>query len=267
MTGPADTPDMTPDAGPPLLQVQGGRATITLNRPAHHNRLHMDDLLVLQRHIAALQADADVRLLVLTARGRSFCSGFHLGDFDKQPHQPGAGPRLFEQTVDALEALAVPSICRFNGSVFGGATDLALACDFRIGVHGMALRMPAARLGLHYYPSGLRRYVSRLGLATAKRLFLLADSVPAEELLALGYLDRLVPIGQLDAVVQAMADALAAGAPLALRGMKQSLDEIARGEFHLSTLREREARCAASADLCEGRAAMAEKRAPRFSGR
>ncbi len=264
----ANAADNAADAGPPLLQLQQGRATITLNRPAHHNRLHVDDLLLLQRHFEALAADPGVRLLVLTGTGRSFCSGFHLGDFDAAPlSHPGAGPQLFEQTVDALEALAVPSICRFNGSVFGGATDLALACDFRVGVQGMQLRMPAARLGLHYYPSGLRRCVSRLGLATAKRLFLLADTVGADELLALGYLDRLVSAAGLDAEVQRIADALAAGAPLALRGMKQSLDEIARGDFHLATLREREARCAGSEDLREGRAAMAEKRAARFVGR
>jgi enoyl-CoA hydratase/carnithine racemase len=262
---------------PPVLHLHDGRATITLNRPAHHNRLHAEDLLVLQRHFDTLAADPAVRLLVLTGAGRSFCSGFHIGDFgdaegpgaaaSAAAAAPLAGPHLFEQTVDALEALAVPTICRFNGSVYGGATDLALACDFRVGVNGMMLRMPAARLGLHYYPSGLQRYVSRLGLATAKRLFLLAEDVPAAQLLALGYLDRLIDAPQLDAEVQAIADALAAGAPLALRGMKASLNEIARGDFHLSTLREREARCAASADLAEGKAAFAEKRRPRFSGR
>lgn len=253
--------------GPPLLTLHNGRATLTLNRPAHHNRLHVQDLLALLRHFDALAAAPGVKLLVLTATGRSFCSGFHIGDFDGEPTAPSAGPHLFEQTVDALEALAVPTICRLNGSVYGGATDLALACDFRVGVTGMSLRMPAARLGLHYYPSGLRRYVSRLGLATAKRLFLLAEEVPAAELLALGYLDRLVAPDRLDATVQAIADALAAGAPLALRGMKTSLDEIARGEFHLSRLREREALCAHSDDLREGKAAFAEKRAPRFTGR
>jgi enoyl-CoA hydratase/carnithine racemase len=109
--------------------------------------------------------------------------------------------------------------------------------------------------------------VSRLGLATAKRLFLLAEAVTATELLALGYLDRLVSAAQLDAEVQAIADALTAGAPLALRGMKASLDEIARGEYHLSRLREREALCAHSDDLREGKAAFAEKRPPRFTGR
>jgi enoyl-CoA hydratase/carnithine racemase len=127
--------------------------------------------------------------------------------------------------------------------------------------------MPAARLGLHYYPNGLRRYVSRLGLATAKRLFLLADAVPATELLALGYLDRLAAPGELDAEVQAITDALAAGAPLALHGMKASLNEIARGTFDLPAMRAREALCAASADLQEGKTAFAERRPPRFVGR
>ena len=262
-----------PPPGPPLLQLHDGRATLTLNRPAHHNRLHVEDLLALQRHFDRLAADPAVRLLVLTGAGRSFCSGFNLGDFgdvDGEPAAGGAaplaGPHLFEQTVDALEALAVPTICRFNGPVYGGATDLALACDFRVGVAGMTLRMPAARLGLHYYPSGLQRYVSRLGLATAKRLFLLAEDVPADQLLVLGYLDRLVDAAQLDAEVQTIADALAAGAPLALRGMKASLNEIARGDYDLPTLRRRESRCAASTDLAEGKAAFAEKRRPHFSG-
>ena len=260
----------TTPAGPPLLHIQHGRATITLNRPAHHNRLHTQDLLVLQQHFTALAADPALRLLVLTGNGPTFCSGFHIGELGaaevSQPVGPQVGPQLFEQTVDALEALPLPTICRFNGSVYGGATDLALACDFRVGVAGMALRMPAARLGLHYYPSGLQRYVTRLGLAAAKRLFLLAETVPAERLLALGYLDCLAAPAQLDTEVQALADALAAGAPLALRGMKASLNEIARGALHLPALQQRAALCAASADLREGQAAFAAKRSPRFTG-
>ena len=208
-----------------------------------------------------------MRVLVLTGSGRAFCAGFHLGELEESESSASDDPQLFEHTVDALEALPLPTIARLNGGVFGGATDLALACDFRVGVQGMALRMPAARLGLHYYPSGLRRYVSRLGLAAAKRLFLLAETVPADELLRIGYLDALVPAARLDAEVDALADALAAGAPLALRGMKQSLNDIARGEFDLPRLREREALCAASEDLREGLAAFAAKREPVFGGR
>jgi enoyl-CoA hydratase/carnithine racemase len=205
--------------------------------------------------------------LVLTATGPSFCSGFHLGSLADGARAAQAGPQLFEQTVDALEALPVPTVCRLNGSVYGGATDLALACDVRVGVDTMVLRMPAVRLGLHYYPSGLRRFVTRLGVGAAKRLFMLAQDVPAAELLRIGYLDRCVPAAGLDAAVHEIVDALDRGAPLALRGMKASLDEIARGEYDLARLRERETLCAGSEDLREGQEAMAQKRTPRFQGR
>lgn len=258
---------MSPAEGPPLLALDDtGCATITLNRPRHLNRLHREDLLALQSHLAQLAQDTTLRVVVLAAQGRSFCAGFNLDELEA-PGAAGQDPQLFEHTVDALEALPVPTLVRLQGSVYGGATDLALACDFRVGVQGMELRMPAARLGLHYYPSGLRRYVSRLGLQAAKRLFLLAETVPAEELLRIGYLDALAPAAELDAAVQGFTQALASGAPLALRGMKLSLNEIGRGDFDLKRLRLREARCAVSDDLREGLAAFAERREPRFTGR
>jgi enoyl-CoA hydratase/carnithine racemase len=262
---PAPSPHpAAPAEGPPLLSVDGPRATITLNRPTHLNRLHRDDLLALRRCFEQVAADRSLRALVLTARGRVFCAGYHLGDLDSG--SATGDPRLFEHTVDALERLPLPTVCALNGSVYGGATDLALACDFRVGVEGMELRMPAARLGLHYYPGGLQRYVSRLGLGAAKRLFLLAQATSADELLAIGYLDRLAAPEALDAAVDDLVRALAAGAPLAVSGMKRSLDEIARGEPDLQAMREREERCAASADLREGLAAWRDKRSPRFGG-
>jgi enoyl-CoA hydratase/carnithine racemase len=253
--------------GLPRLTIDaGGRATITLARPRHLNRLHREDLLALQAHFATLARETSARVLVLTGSGRAFCAGFNLEELN-EGDAAERDPRLFEHMVDALEALPVPSIARLNGSVFGGATDLALACDFRIGVTGMELRMPAARLGLHYYPAGLQRCVSRLGLPAAKRLFLLAETVGADELRRIGYLDEVVAPEALDATVDAFATALADGAPLAVQGMKRSLDEIARGDFDRIRLREREARCASSEDLREGLAAFAQKRPPRFIGR
>jgi enoyl-CoA hydratase len=255
-----------PTGGAPLLVRDGtGRATITLNRPAHLNRLHREDLRTLQAHVAAVAADSSVRVLVITAAGRAFCAGFNLVEMN-QPDGAEQDPQLFERTVDALEALPIPTLAALNGSVYGGATDLALACDFRVGVQGMELRMPAVRLGLHYYPSGLQRYVSRLGLAAAKRLFMLAQAHSGETLLQMGFLDALVEPAALPAHVEALAAELLAGAPLAMAGMKQSLNEIARGDANAKVLRQRVAACAASADLREGLQAQAEKRKPRFTG-
>ncbi len=251
----------------PLLFVANGRATITLNRPAHHNRLHVEDLQTLQEHFKMIAAEPTIQVLVLTGTGTSFCSGFHLGSLNESPRASSTGPQLFEQTVEALEALPQPTVCRLNGGVYGGAIDLALACDFRVGVNTGAMRMPAVRLGLHYYPSGLRRYVSRLGLSAAKQLFMLAETLPAESMLRLGVLDRMTTAEDLDGAVQEIVEALCAGAPLAMRGMKASLNEIARGDADLPRLRQRELDCAASDDLKEGKAALDERRAPRFQGR
>ena len=256
-------PDTTPS-----LDLADGVAVVTLRRPARMNRLHREDLLELQRIGRTLTAEASLRAVVLRAEGRVFCAGAHLGEFGDEPDDGLSVPQLFEQTVDAWARVPVPVVCRLQGGVYGGATDLALACDFRIGVRGMELRMPAARIGLHYYPTGLLRYTSRLGLAAAKRLFLLAQTVPAERLLELGFLDELADDAtDLDRHVDAVVQALSHGAPLAMRGMKLSLNECAEAGVNLADMREREARCAASDDLREGLAAVREKRTPRFEGR
>jgi enoyl-CoA hydratase len=257
-------------AGPPTLQVApNGVATLCLQRPQHLNRLHREDLLALQVHLHSLAGNSTARVLVLAATGRVFSSGFHLGELG-QNSTDNSDPQLFGRVVDVLEALPLPTIAALQGSVFGGATDLALACDFRLGVHGMVLRMPAARLGLHYYASGLRRYVQRLGLNAAKRLFLTAETVAAPELLHMGYLTALLEPTQLQHSVDTLAQTLASLAPLAVQGMKQSLNTVANGSYSpadFAAISTREALCATSADLREGLAAAHAKREPRFLGR
>ncbi|MFH5925455.1 enoyl-CoA hydratase/isomerase family protein [Roseomonas xinghualingensis] len=250
--------------GEPTLALENGIATIRLNRPEVHNRIEPDDLVALNGILERIDADPSVRVAVLTAGGRSFSSGFHIGKLNASGAQDDSS---FGRLADRLEALRVPTICAMNGGVYGGSTDLALACDFRIGVTGMAMFMPAARLGLHYYPSGLQRYVSRLGLNTAKRLFLTAEKLQAEELLRIGFLTELVAPEDLEGRVAALATTLAANAPLAVQGMKQALNAIARGDADLAAIAETATRVRNSEDLQEGRAAWLEKRTPRFMGR
>ena len=168
--------------------------------------------------------------------------------------------------VDAVERLPQPTIARLNGGVYGGATDLALACDFRIGVRGMRAAMPAARLGLHYYRSGIRRYVSRLGLDQAKRMFLAGETIAAEELLRIGFLTGLADATELDAKVQQLAATLAANAPLAVQGMKLALNALARGEWDDKAFTAWADVALGSQDLREGIAAQLERRLPNFKG-
>lgn len=269
------------EGGPPSLSVEGRAATIRLNRPLLHNRLSSGDLLALDAALGEAEQDRSLRALVLTGSGRSFCAGFDIGSLGREAEVASSGRhagsadaeekareaeegRAFERVTDRLERFRLPTICALNGSVYGGATDLALACDFRVGVAGMTLLMPAARLGLHYYRGGLQRYVSRLGVSAAKRLFLLAEPQDTETLLRIGYLDEVVADAEaLDARVRAMVAVLSERAPRAVQAMKAALNDIARGDADLLAIEA--ASLHKTEELVEGRTAWLEKRAPRFS--
>ena len=254
-------------SGLPVLAIAGGRATIRLNRPRQHNRLEPADISALVAMLDEIDATADVRVLVLTGTGKSFSAGYHIGAIGGRGDADRRAEPSFEQLTDRVENVRVPSICALNGSVYGGATDLALACDFRIGVAGMQMFMPAARLGLHYYQGGLRRYVTRLGLAAAKKLFLTAATIDAEEMRRIGYLDSVVPADQLAAAVDTLASQLGEMAPLAVSGMKRALNQIARDALDVPAMQRAMQAAAGSDDLKEGLAAWAEKRKPKFQGR
>ncbi|BAM92651.1 enoyl-CoA hydratase [Bradyrhizobium oligotrophicum S58] len=262
--GPTSPGEDTPST--PLLTIEGTRATIRLNRPRHLNRLQPEDLGALMALFDRVEADAALRVLVLTGTGRAFSAGFDLGAIGAAPgaDTAAAASPAFEDVVDRLEDLALPTICRINGGVYGGSTDLALACDFRIGIDSGEMFMPAARLGLHYYPNGIKRYVSRLGIDNAKRLFLTAERIDAREMLRIGYLTAMVAADALDGEVDRVATILAGNAPEAMRGMKRAINEFARGALDDAAARRRHLDSMSGAEISEGMKSFAEKRQPRF---
>ncbi len=257
------------DETPPLLIIEGQVARITLNRPRYKNRIEADDILVLTNFFNHLAADRNVRAVILTGAGAEiFSAGFDLNALAAGAVGDAAdGPGGFGAMVDALERLPQPTIARLNGSIYGGATDLALACDFRIGTAGIEAAMPAARLGLHYYKSGIFRYLSRLGLDNAKRMFLTAERIGAAELLRIGFLTQIAEKQYFDETVDALANTLADNAPLAVQGVKLSLNEIARQAWNEPAFQSRAAAALGSADLQEGIAAYKEKRRPDFKAK
>ena len=157
-------------------------------------------------------------------------------------------------------------MCALNGSVYGGATDLVLACDFIVAQRGLTWRMPACALGLHYYPSGLRRYVSRFGLQASKRAFLLGQSHLFDDLEKLDLFEALVDAEGFEPAVSQVVSTLSGMAPLALSLTKKSLNEIAAGLYNEPALKERSKQSVHSHDFAEGRAAFAERRPPKFTG-
>jgi enoyl-CoA hydratase len=254
-------------ASTPVFERNGARATIRLNRPKHLNRLQPDDLQALLTLFDRIEADPAVRVMVLTGTGRAFSAGYDLNSVAERASsavEENSAGSAFEVVANRLEDLGVPTICRLNGGVYGGSTDLALACDFRIGVDSCEMFMPAARLGLHYYKSGIRRYVSRLGADNAKKLFLTAQKIDAREMLRIGYLTAMAPAETFDAEVDRLATILAGNAPAAMRGMKRAINEFARGKLDEDAADQRARDSMRSDEIKEGIKAFAEKRAPKF---
>ncbi|MDA0218213.1 MAG: enoyl-CoA hydratase-related protein [Proteobacteria bacterium] len=239
-------------------------ATIRLDRPDKHNILAMDEVPAFIALLDALEDDENLRVLVITGTGdKSFSAGVDLSDVLTRDWTVNP----LEQLADRVEALRMPTVCALNGNVFGGATDLALACDFRIGVAGMKLVMPPAKLGVVFHESGLRRYVERLGPQVARRLFLLGEQMSDETLLQVGYLDRVVGRPGFQEEVAAFVATLAANSPLALAAMKQAIVGISRGNLDSARLKAQTLACFRTQDAAEGLAASRERRAPVFKGR
>ncbi|OZI51268.1 enoyl-CoA hydratase/isomerase family protein [Bordetella genomosp. 4] len=247
----------------PQLTVQGAVATIRFSKPAFANRLSPQDLGVLRQHLDTVNSDEHVLVLRFVAEGKYFCSGY---DISSLAADSAPSSLYFGETIDLIEAARPITIAAVQGGVYGGGTDLCLACDFRLGTREANMFMPAAKLGLHFYAGGMVRYVTRLGLNHAKRLFLTAEKITAEEMLHMGMLTEMLPADQLDSRLNALTEQLTGMAPLALLGIKRHLNLIARGHVEVSEIEAAVLRSERSRDIAEGALAWKEKRKARFTG-
>ena len=247
----------------PALSVTGRIATIRLRNPAYANRLSPTDLDVIKDHLNTVNANPDILVLKFVADGKYFCSGY---DISSLAADTAPSSTYFGDTVDLIEQARPVTIAAINGGVYGGGTDLSLACDFRVGVPSANMFMPAARLGLHFYPGGMVRYITRLGLNHAKKLFLTCEKIESDEMLEIGFLTEIVAPELLLTRVDALSEQLAGMAPLALLGIKKHLNLIARGQLDEAEIRRAVAIAEQSNDMKEGALAWKEKRAAKFNG-
>ncbi|MEE4277536.1 MAG: enoyl-CoA hydratase/isomerase family protein [Halieaceae bacterium] len=238
--------------------------TLRLCREDRHNALGAAELDAIDDILDAIALDAELRALVITNTGdRTFCAGAALDDLNSGKITPDR----FQGVMERLAKLPLPTIARVNGSVFGGGVELALSCDFRIGVNGTRLRVPAASFGLCYPPAGIARFVNKLGANAARRMLIAAETLEAAELHRLGFFDYLVDSDELDDRVDELSVHLAGLAPLAVAAIKELVQQAEHGSIDPVRGAELVERCAQSADLQEGFAAQREKRSPQFVGR
>jgi enoyl-CoA hydratase len=225
---------MDDETTPLLTRPAPHVAVIELNRPSAANRIQPEDLETLEKHLDECESDKDIHALVLTARGTHFSAGYDLRALSstassRESSRQPEGDSAFEHFANRLENTRLIVIAAINGPVVGGSTDIALACDLRLGVQSTYMFMPAARIGLPLYAGALQRYVTRLGLNQAKRLVFLAQKIGAEEMLAIGFLNAIESPDALLPKALAIATDVATMPAEPLAAMKQVLNASALG--------------------------------------
>jgi enoyl-CoA hydratase len=220
----------------PLRQV----ARIEFARPDRANSLRPSELKALHSCLDIAEARPEVHVLVITGAGRYFSAGFDLASLIERTRGQATAEELqsdFERVANRIEATRLITVAALNGPAIGGATDLALACDLRIGSDRATMTMPAARFGLPLYASALRRFATRLGLTQAKWLVLTAATLDANAMLAAGFLSEVVAAAGFEDRVSALAEQMASMPGGALSAMKQALNATTPGWHDVAALR------------------------------
>ena len=254
-----------------LVEDRGAIRVVTVHRPDKLNALNTETLGELQSAFDAAAATDSVRVVVLTGAGpKAFVAGADIAQMNGlSPVQGRDFSRRGQTLMRTIEALGKPVIAMVNGFALGGGMELAMACHLRVAADSARLGQPEINLGLIPGFGGTQRLLRLAGRAAALELCLLGAPVDAARALALNLVHRVVPAADLEAQVMAMAQQLAAAAPLALRGILDTV--LLGGEAPLEVALDYESQCFALAfstdDMKEGTAAFLARRKPDFHGR
>ncbi|NGN63001.1 enoyl-CoA hydratase/isomerase family protein [Streptomyces sp. A7024] len=249
-------------------ETQGPVAVVTLDRPEKLNALTPKMADELRRTLAGLDADAAVRAVVLAGAGeRAFCAGSDIAGLDAYETPWAFRNRL--DYGDVVRELRTPLIAAVGGHALGGGLELALSCDIRIAGESARFAAPEIKLGWIGGSGQAALLAHSIGASNAALMLLTGDPIDAAQALAWGLVSRVVPDAELLPEAVALAGRIAARAPIAAQTAKANLRAAHSMPLQQAIQYERDLQtvCFATEDAAEGRAAFAERREPRFTGR
>jgi enoyl-CoA hydratase/carnithine racemase len=256
-----------------LSRKEGGVGYLIFNNPERHNAVSLEMWEATADILESFRNDPEVRVVVVTgAGGKSFVSGADISKFESERSSMEA-VKHYNATVgkanQTVYEFPKPTIAMIKGYCIGGGLGLALCCDMRIASENSRFGVPAAKLGLGYAYTGLKRLVDVVGPAFAKEIFYTGRQFSTAEAYEMGLINRVVPTEELEGYVKNYADTIAANAPLTLKAVKFIVGEAVKDESHrdLAHCNELVENCFTSQDYIEGRRAFMEKRKPVFTGK
>lgn len=249
--------------------LEQGVLELRLDRPDALNAL--DPVLgrSLRDALHAAADDPDVRVVVLSASGRAFCSGWDLRAHGGLAEDESILDDIVNPIVRALRALPKPVVARVQGVAAGVGVSLAAASDFVVAGESASFLLAFARIGLSGDGGITATLPARVGIGRAAQMMMLAESVPASDAKTWGLVDRLVPDDALAVVTLELAQRLAGGPTMSYAASKELLNESVLPALDRQLGREAAtwSRLRGSKDHQEGKLAFAEKRRPDFGGR
>ncbi len=258
-------------AEPIAITVENRIATLTINRPETLNAIDMATMQAMHKALDQVEKDPEVRVVVFTGAGRAFIAGGDIADLNSRQGLPHY--EEFAEDIHVLfrriETLDKPTIGAVNGFALGGGTELLLALDIRILSDKAKLGLPEITLGLFPGAGGTQRIIRQLPLCRAKEIMFTGDMITAEEAVAIGLANRVVPHESLMEETMATAAKIAHKSPLVLKLLKRTVTDGA--DMPLSAaIRHEQAMIGLvldSADAHEGCSAFLEKRKATFEGK
>lgn len=247
----------------PIFKLEKNFGLIKLDSAKRHNALRLKDIDEILRILDYWQQRDDLRTLIFTGTGKSFCSGLFIRELEKKDWRENPVKKL----CDAIESFPSVTICALNGSAYGAGVELAASCDFRVAHRKISIGIPAASLGIHYEPSGIKRVLNLFGPNATRKIFLLNEKLNYDCLKETSFVDFWTD--EPESVFRCAKDLTNRTsnlAPLAIRGMKRSIVDILRGKENMIDAIDRFSESLASIDHLEALLALKKKRKPRFNG-